>query len=372
MCASAEIRVDVAVIGAGPAGSAAALHLARDGWSVLLADTGEARAARGETLLPAARLALERLGVWEAFEQAGHPVCAGGRAVWGGAEETDLRHVFDPYGPARFIDRARFDADLRAAAAAAGARVRSPVRVRLDGRAAEGGSMLRLAGGAGESQVHARYVIDATGRRAALARRFGAQRIHIDALACAFVTLAPQTWAGAGGETFVEACPLGWWYRAVDTAGRMTVTLFSDADLLKAAGATRATGWFALYGESKGAGELPLSATDLTGPPAVTSATLGRLSQTWGDGWVAAGDAALTLDPLAARGVTAALVGGLHAATALSAHDAGVSNSLTHYSRMLDWVFDQHLASRADYYGLETRCAEFPFWRRRAALRSAA
>lgn len=367
----AEIRVDAAVIGAGPAGSAAALHLARNGWSVLLVDTGEARAARGETLLPAARLALERLGVWDSVEQAGHPVCAGGRALWGGAEETDLRHVFDPYGPARFIDRERFDADLRTAAAIAGAQVKSPASVRLEG------SLLRLADEAGASQARARYIVDATGRRAAIARCFGARRVRVDGLACALVTLARQDWTGHGGmgplgETFVEACPLGWWYRAVDSAGRTTIALFSDVDLLKAAGATRATDWLALYGESQGARELPLAAAGLAGPPAVTSANLGRLSPVWGDGWIAAGDAALTLDPLAARGVSAALIGGLHAATALLASDAGRSDSLAHYGRMLDRVFDQHLGSRAGYYGLETRFAEFPFWRRRAALRSAA
>jgi flavin-dependent dehydrogenase len=369
---SAELRVDVAVIGAGPAGSAAALHLARNGWSVLLVDTGETRAARGETLLPAARLALERLGVWDTFEQAGHPVCAGGRALWGGPEETELRHVFDPYGPARFIDRARFDADLRTAAAAAGAQVKSHVRVRPEGRAADGARVFRLEDGTDESRVHARYVFDATGRRATFARCFGARRIHVDALACALMTLAPQTWAGPSGETFVEACSLGWWYRAVDPAWRMTVALFSDIDLLKASGATRTAGWSALYGESQGAHELPLSATDLTGTPAVTSAAVGHLSQVWGDGWIAAGDAALTLDPLAARGVTAALVGGLHAATALSAHDAGLFHSLAQYGRMIDRVFDQHLVSRAGYYGRETRFAEFPFWRRRATLSSTA
>ena len=65
--------VDAIVVGGGVAGCSCALALARKAAGVLLIEeTPAARWKIGETLGPASRPALQALGVWEEFAQAGH------------------------------------------------------------------------------------------------------------------------------------------------------------------------------------------------------------------------------------------------------------------------------------------------------------
>ena len=61
---SETLHVDCLVIGAGPAGSAAAIDMAREGLKVLVIDRGEFPRFRiGESFLPRTKRALRRLGV---------------------------------------------------------------------------------------------------------------------------------------------------------------------------------------------------------------------------------------------------------------------------------------------------------------------
>src|SRR5688572_18247187 len=72
---------DVLIAGAGIAGSAAAIALARQGCSVIVADRPQAVLETGETLPSSARPLLERLGVWEGFAWSGALPVVGEAAV---------------------------------------------------------------------------------------------------------------------------------------------------------------------------------------------------------------------------------------------------------------------------------------------------
>src|SRR5262245_6386708 len=76
---------DVAVVGAGPAGAAAALTLRRRDLSVVLLESRPAPAWQiGETLPPAARPLLQTLGILADFESDGHLPSYGNHSAWGG------------------------------------------------------------------------------------------------------------------------------------------------------------------------------------------------------------------------------------------------------------------------------------------------
>src|SRR6266567_371682 len=82
--AAGDIRKDVVVLGGGPAGSAIALALARRGYSVVVIERSDYKNTRlGETLPPAIRKALARLGVWGRFLGESHLPSFSIRSVWG-------------------------------------------------------------------------------------------------------------------------------------------------------------------------------------------------------------------------------------------------------------------------------------------------
>ncbi|MDQ4070678.1 MAG: FAD-dependent monooxygenase, partial [Actinomycetota bacterium] len=119
---TAPTRFDVAVVGGGPAGGAAAIVLAAHGARVVLLERSGYDGARiGETLPPEVRLPLERLGVWDRFQDGGHLPSPGIVAAWGGPEPYANDFILNPYGCGWRVDRNRFDSMLAAAAEQAGA-----------------------------------------------------------------------------------------------------------------------------------------------------------------------------------------------------------------------------------------------------------
>ena len=93
--ARAEV-VDIAIAGAGPAGTAAALTLSRAG--VRVRDGLNVRATLdlirvGEGLPPGARPILESLGIWDRFRRAGHLPSNGNRSAWEAAAAAHRLHL---------------------------------------------------------------------------------------------------------------------------------------------------------------------------------------------------------------------------------------------------------------------------------------
>lgn len=172
-------RWDAVIVGAGPAGSATALLLARAGRSVLLLD--RARFPRekpcSEFLNPAALPILDRLGVRADVERATHAKVYGMKVV-----APDGRAALGRYGTSGAplhgiaLSRFLFDEILRAGAERAGAVVRESTTVEAllyeDG--AVGGVVTR--GENGREVIPARVVVGADGIRSVVARRLGAQR----------------------------------------------------------------------------------------------------------------------------------------------------------------------------------------------------
>lgn len=152
------LRCDVAVLGAGPAGSAAAWQLARRGLDVVLIDrhTFPRDKVCGDGLIPDAHAALRRMGVLEQVmaqaQRVDHVRCTGPR---GG-------HVDVP-GTLAVLPRRQLDHILVQAAERAGARLLMPARFEsplLDAGRAAG---VRLRCGAAMHELAATWVVLATG-----------------------------------------------------------------------------------------------------------------------------------------------------------------------------------------------------------------
>jgi flavin-dependent dehydrogenase len=135
---SATNPYDVAIVGAGPAGSASAILLARAGWRVVLVDRSSFPRDKpcAEYLSPAAEPLLTELGVMEQLEATCPARLRGFRifAPTGGVIQGDFAATRDAEGKSFFetglaIPRLRLDATLVEGAQRAGADLRANWRL---------------------------------------------------------------------------------------------------------------------------------------------------------------------------------------------------------------------------------------------------
>ncbi|MFD5753114.1 NAD(P)/FAD-dependent oxidoreductase [Streptomyces sp. NPDC127033] len=357
---------DVVVAGGGPAGCAAALALARAGRRVLLADAGTGPPKAGEALVAAGGVLLDDLGAGDRVLGSGHLLCYANLSARGSYELRAVDFIDDPHGPGWHLDRKVFDGRLREAVRAAGAEVAERTAVRRPVRRPDGGWISVLRGPGGDRAVRCRWLVDATGRGAAIAVRCGAVRRIRDRLTAVCLTLEAASGA-ADGCSLVESAEDGWWYTAPLPRGRRLITYFTDTDLPSAALRTaeqvrlrvRATRHVRRRAGPHG---FAVSAVPRRAP--AYSAYLDRV---YGDGWVAAGDAAVAFDPLSSQGVLTALYTGMSAGRAVDARLGGEAAALEGYAEGVRRARAAYVRGHRAVHAQETRWAHRAFWARRLA-----
>lgn len=385
---------DAAVIGAGPAGSATARWLAQRGLRVALLERTRFEAPRiGESLAPNVQAPLQELGLWPQFLALAPLPSWGTCSLWGEVQQQSHSHLLNPYGCGWHVDRRAFDCMLAQGAADAGASLFEGVALQRS-RYAGGRWALQitpavLRAEAAEQTLFARVLIDATGRRAQVARSLGAQRMLFDRL----VGVAVH-WAGVDatqqGHLLVEAAREGWWYSAPLPRGHlhrqpgaahgtpreasaMIAILMTDADLCARLRLTAAERWQAVLQAAAGTRQR-LGQALPTSTPRVHCANSLRLlrhsAQADAGPWLAVGDATLAVDPISGSGVLRALRTARSAADTVGemlARGQAWRTPLAAYEAERDRECTTYLIERAQYYAAESRY-NTPFWQRRRVL----
>jgi flavin-dependent dehydrogenase len=368
---------DVAIVGAGPAASAAALCLLQaPGLRVCIIDPGHRQPfAVGESIPPDTRLDLERLGAWDRFVADAHQPCLGSCSAWGSDQLGYNDFLLNPYGAGWHLDRPRFNRTLLEQACSAGATTITGSRLTGRPEKLSAGYRLRLLDhdSAADRPLTTRFVIDATGRSAAFARTTGAERTERDRLCVVCGFFDGVTAASPSRLTLLEAERDGWWYAAALPDNRLIVAFSTDASTVRQAGLTRPGRWLArclgthhVAGRLDGCRFLPDSLT-------VRLATSSILRPSAGPHWFAVGDAAATHDPISSAGIQKALADGARAATAAATalSDTGtgtVTDIAVDYITGTETAFREYEANRDYFYRLEERWPDSPFWHRRAAI----
>ena len=304
-------RYDIAVIGAGPAGAAAAIRAARAGARVLVVD--RARYGRdkvcGDGLTPRAVAALQELDI---DLGAAHRI--DGLRMIAGRQVRELPWPSGGRFPAQGAvwRRRRLDAALVDAAAAAGAELRweTPGEPRMDHR----GDVIGIR--AGTDDIDADLVIVATGAPGHVARLLGAERVAGEPFGLAIRAYAETP---RHADRHLEACltlrdergtsvpGYGWMFPAGDGTVNIGVGALSTmkgfkhlnlSTLLDSYRALVLDDWqVGEYLDRPRAWRLPMSAR-----------------RRHGAGWVAVGDAAGLINPMNGEGIDYGLESGMLAA----------------------------------------------------------
>jgi flavin-dependent dehydrogenase len=377
MVAGQRLDERVLVVGGGAAGAATSLALQRLGIPTVIVERSASPGAGsawkiGEGLPPAANPFLHRLGVWDQTRVDGHLLSFGNAAAWGSPGLVDQSFLFDPNGAGWHLDRPRFDAMLLRSARALGAQLLVGTASVYDHSTASSNVSLRIVTERGdEILARPRFVVDASGRTATIARQQNPRRQHPDRLVGIVGVLATRDPAGdPDSRTIVEAVEDGWWYSAAVPGGRLVVAFMTDGDIASHRATHRLDGWSALLGETTHTrARVVRQACRLVVQPRVVLANSSRHSCVAGSSWLAVGDAAIAHDPLSSQGLASALLLGLSAAEVIADRLSGQPDAPHRYRALVERLHAEYLAGLAYHYQQERRWPDAPFWARRHRTR---
>ncbi|KKE84627.1 NAD(P)/FAD-dependent oxidoreductase, partial [Pseudoalteromonas luteoviolacea] len=270
----------------------------------------------GESIPPDTIKLFQRLGIAHDFILQNHEHCLGSYSCWGDSSLGFNDNVFNPHGHGWHLDRCRFDSFMALQFQKSGGELIE--NNRFDDVAVNQGALypIQLSFVTGQD-IRSRFVVDATGQSAKLARKFGAQvNTHDSMMSIAAYFNCEDTKLGENKLTLLEAVEYGWWYCAALPNNQLIVSLTSDANLLKAFRAKDPASWFSLLEQTQ---YVKSRTYGLRAPKRLNSwkTPSSILNPPAGSGWCAVGDAASCYDPISSQGIYKALSNGLQAAPAI-------------------------------------------------------
>jgi len=355
---------DVLVVGGGPAGCALGLHLARAGCSVaVLERTDYADFRAGESLPPNGVPRLARLGIWESFLKTKPLPVYGVQSAWGTTQLESSSFLSNPSLNGWHLDRPRFDAMLSSAAEEAGAHIFRQAHAHVIARTPRNTWAITAGSPSGELRVCSSFIVDATGRSAAVSRKMGIPHFSVDRMVGISQLHTTEAFADEL-PSLIETHPAGWWYSAGLPGGRVIAIFFTDSDLCARHHLTRPSPWRQVLSETHHTKERLMQCA-ASASLQVFPASSRSLRSAAGNSWLAIGDAVIGRDPLSSSGIDFALASAERAFSLLCRMAGGDGSCADTYNAQVRADFAAYLDQRSTFYCLERRWSDSLFWRRR-------
>ncbi|WDE07457.1 NAD(P)/FAD-dependent oxidoreductase [Thalassomonas viridans] len=363
---------DVVIIGGGPAGCATAIALHNLGITKVLVAEGcdYSRIRIGESIPPNTRGLFSRLGLWQAFAAKNHQRCLGSYSSWGSNNLGFNDFLFNPRGHGWHLDRLAFDRFLADEVKSRGISLLCKSRFRqlsCDRKQYPINITLDVDKAGAKQELRCRFIVDASGRPAKVARCMGASVKTQDNLVCVagyFHQKQLATDLLLRHMTLLEAVESGWWYSAHLPGERIIIAFASDGEIIRDMQLKQPASWCQALKQTR---HLSAALTPGIMPSRLYhwAAPSALLNPPAGAGWLAVGDAASCYDPISSQGIYKALHTGLEAAPAIAAWLNGDSRELELYRQNVAETFIRYLEQRAYFYQLEQRWPAADFWRKR-------
>lgn len=349
--------VDVAIIGAGPAGVVAALRLQQLGYKVLLLERSQfPRSQIGEAFTPGIKNILDLLDANEILATVPQLPNRPTQVCW-----QQRTPELQAANSGSMMDRAAFDSAMLELAHSRGVQVRHPAQIKQI-RGDAGDWRIQFDDAQGEQYAMANFLLDAQGRHGNAATRMACA----PALMGIWAEIDPANLpAEIGSSTLVEACEQGWLWGSRLPNQTFRIMLCCDPHQVEHKAEAflrnqcRASQLFS-----------PLADSVFTSRIHASAATPYIDTASYQPHHLKLGDAAFAIDPISSSGVEKAMRFSINVAVALHTllqdpyKSSGALVQEFYEQRLVETCARHTLWTRRHYQ--QTWCANLPFWQSQA------
>ncbi len=360
-------ETDVLIVGGGPAGASTALSLLKySNLKVTIIEQNALDSIRvGEQVNSSLFELLDYIGIKKNDFEAnsfisGYSILA----AWGSPRITSRDSIFSTQSESLQLDRSQFDLLLLKQASQKGAVVLPRTKCTDFKQTDVNWSIDLKHETKGDFSIKSKYLIDATGRQGHVCRKLGITAVKHDNLVAVGAFLNFEEGHTLKQDILIESTEVGWWYCATLPNQQITVSLFTDAQIVKEKQLQKIENWSELLEETlhiKNKLKKASSVDEFWVKNAFSQVT----DSTSIRNFVAVGDAVASFDPISSMGIGFAISSACHAAKAIMDNDNNNAHTFLNYQKNINTIFSNYLETKKLFYQKEKRWSSADFWKKR-------